>query len=63
MALQGDLRDFSITEIVQLIGQQFKTGVLNVQHGRKKVEIYFVDGTIEARAVGGHFDRVVHRHL
>ncbi len=46
MALQGDLRDFSITEIVQLIGQQFKTGVLNVQHGRKKVEISFVDGMI-----------------
>ena len=46
MALQGDLRDFSITEIIQLIGQQFKTGVLNVQHGRKKVEIYFVDGMI-----------------
>lgn len=46
MALQGDLRDFSITEIIQLIGQQFKTGVLNVQHSRKKVEIYFVDGMI-----------------
>lgn len=46
MALQGDLRDFSITEIIQLIGQQFKTGVLNVQHGRKRVEIYFVDGMI-----------------
>ncbi len=46
MALQGDLRDFSITEIIQLIGQQFKTGVLNVLHSRKKVEIYFVDGMI-----------------
>jgi hypothetical protein len=46
MALQGDLKDFSITEIVQLIGQQFKTGVLNVQHRRKKVEISFVDGMI-----------------
>ncbi len=46
MALQGDLKDFSITEIIQLIGQQFKTGVLNVQHGRKKVEIYFADGMI-----------------
>ena len=46
MALQGDLKDFSITEIIQLIGQQFKTGVLNVQHGRKKVEIYFIDGMI-----------------
>lgn len=46
MALQGDLKDFSITEIIQLIGQQFKTGILNVQHGRKKVEIYFLDGVI-----------------
>jgi hypothetical protein len=46
MALQGDLKDFSITEIIQLIGQQFKTGVLNVQHRRKKIEIYFVDGMI-----------------
>jgi hypothetical protein len=46
VALQGDLRDFSITEIIQLIGQQFKTGVLNVQHSRRKVEIYFVDGMI-----------------
>jgi len=27
MALQGDLRDFSITEIIQLIGQQFKDGI------------------------------------
>jgi hypothetical protein len=27
MALQGTLKDFSITEIIQLIGQQLKTGV------------------------------------
>ena len=26
MALQGTLKDFSITEIIQLIGQQLKTG-------------------------------------
>jgi len=46
MALQGTLKDFSITEIVQLIGQQLKTGVLKVQRGKKLVEIYFVDGMI-----------------
>lgn len=46
MALQGTLKDFSITEIIQLIGQQLKTGVLRVRRGKKLVEIYFVDGMI-----------------
>jgi hypothetical protein len=46
MALQGNLRDFSITEILQLIGQQLKTGVLRIHKGNKLIEIYFVDGMI-----------------
>jgi len=46
MALQGTLKDFSITEIIQLIGQQLKTGVLRVQRGKNLVEIYFFDGMI-----------------
>lgn len=46
MALQGTLRDFSITEIIQLIGQQLKTGVLRIRRRKKSVEIYFVDGMI-----------------
>jgi len=46
MALQGTLKDFSITEIIQLIGQQLKTGVLKVRRGKNLVEIYFVDGMI-----------------
>ena len=46
MALQGTLKDFSITEIIQLIGQQLKTGVLRIRKGKKIVEIYFVDGMI-----------------
>jgi len=46
MALQGTLRDFSITEIIQLIGQQLKTGVLKIRKGKRIVEIYFVDGMI-----------------
>ncbi len=46
MALQGTLKDFSITEIVQLIGQQLKTGVLKVRRGKDLVEIHFVDGMI-----------------
>jgi hypothetical protein len=46
MALQGNLKDFSITEIIQLIGQQLKTGVLKIQRGKDIVEISFVDGMI-----------------
>ena len=46
MALQGTLKDFSITEIIQLIGQQLKTGVLKIHRGKDLVEIHFVDGMI-----------------
>ncbi len=46
MALQGTLKDFSITEIVQLIGQQLKTGILKIRRGKDLVEIHFVDGMI-----------------
>jgi hypothetical protein len=46
MALQGTLKDFSITEILQLIGQQLKTGVLRIRRGKNTAEIYFVDGMI-----------------
>lgn len=46
MALQGTLKDFSITEIIQLIGQQLKTGVLKIRRGKDFVEIHFVDGMI-----------------
>ncbi len=46
MALQGTLKDFSITEIIQLIGQQLKTGILKVRRGKDLVEIHFVDGMI-----------------
>jgi hypothetical protein len=46
VALQGTLKDFSITEIIQLIGQQLKTGVLKIRRGKNVVEIYFVDGMI-----------------
>ena len=46
MALQGTLKDFSITEIIQLIGQQLKTGVLRIRRAKDLVEIHFVDGMI-----------------
>ncbi len=46
MTLQGTLKDFSISEIIQLIGQQLKTGVLNARQRRDVVEIHFIGGMI-----------------
>ncbi|MBW2038699.1 MAG: DUF4388 domain-containing protein [Deltaproteobacteria bacterium] len=47
MALEGNLRDFNILEVIQLLGQQGKTGVLRVW-GKKAEEagIFFSAGVI-----------------
>ena len=46
MGLEGSLTDFRITEIIQLIGQQFKSGVLHIESGRRVAEVFFLDGLI-----------------
>jgi hypothetical protein len=49
MALQGELRDFNILEVIQLLGQQGKTGVLRVWGWDKRggeAGIYFAEGRI-----------------
>jgi hypothetical protein len=46
MGLEGSLTDFRITEIIQLIGQQYKTGVLHVHSRRRTVEVFFLEGLI-----------------
>ncbi len=46
MALQGNLRDFSATEILQLLGSQKKTGRLTLESGGKKLVVYVNDGYI-----------------
>jgi hypothetical protein len=49
MALAGELRDFNILEVIQLLGQQGKTGVLRVWGlGKQEDEagIYFSEGRI-----------------
>jgi hypothetical protein len=50
MALEGELRDFNILEVIQLLGQQGKTGVLNVRgwdkQGDQVAGIYFFEGKI-----------------
>jgi hypothetical protein len=46
MALTGSMRDFGISEILQLIGHQKKSGALTVTGKKRKVVILFDQGNI-----------------
>jgi len=46
MALTGTLKDFGIADILQLIGQQQKSGVLHLRGKDKSVNVHFVDGNV-----------------
>ncbi len=46
MALQGNLRDFSATEILQLLGSQKKTGCLILESGPLQALVFVQDGRI-----------------
>ena len=69
MALQGNLRDFSATEILQLLGTQKKTGCLTLEHDAQREVVYVADGRVVSTRTPGHakddpllaFLRSVHR--
>jgi len=46
VALNGNLRDFGIAEVFQLIGQQRKTGVLDITHAGRSVCLAFDSGSV-----------------
>ncbi len=46
MALTGTLRDFGIAEILQLIGQQTKSGILHLRHRDEEVQVALSNGYI-----------------
>ncbi len=46
MALKGTLKDFSLADILQLIGIQRKTGVLNLHGSDDRISISFAQGSI-----------------
>ncbi|MBZ4420013.1 DUF4388 domain-containing protein [Myxococcus sp. RHSTA-1-4] len=46
MSLQGTLKDFGIGDILQLIGQQQKTGTLHLHDKEQEVRVGFKDGHI-----------------
>ena len=45
-ALRGNLNDFGIAEVFQLIGQQRKTGVLEIDHHGEHVRLVFDGGAV-----------------
>jgi hypothetical protein len=45
-ALQGSIKDFGVADILQLLAQQQKTGVLLVEHDHETAEIYFFNGDL-----------------
>jgi hypothetical protein len=46
MALQGSLRDFSATEILQLLGTQKKTGCLTMEWNTERAVIFVQEGRV-----------------
>lgn len=46
MSLRGNLSDFGVADIFQLIAQQRKTGVLTVGERGREFEVYFVEGRV-----------------
>ena len=53
MALQGNLRDFSASEILQLLGTQKKTGCLTLEQGGHHIVIYVLDGRVVSTRTPG----------
>jgi hypothetical protein len=53
VALHGNLKDFGLAEVFQLIGQQRKTGVLEISGQGAKARLAFAEGSVLwARPVG-----------
>jgi Domain of unknown function (DUF4388)/Type II secretion system (T2SS), protein G len=57
MALQGTLQDFGIAEILQLIGQQAKSGVLHLEAGDEEIHIQMADGCVVSAEYAGRRQR------
>lgn len=53
MILSGDLKDFSLADVLQLLLQQRKSGVLGLVNGKEKAELYISQGNISGVRVNG----------
>ena len=57
VALHGNLRDFGIGEVFQLIGQQQKTGVLEVSDEQTRLRITFEGGAVVSGERAGAYEQ------
>ena len=46
MSLQGSLKDLEAPDVFQLIAQQRKTGILEIEHSGKGLQIFFSEGRV-----------------
>lgn len=53
MALKGNLRDFSVTQLLNLINLAQKTGTLTIENANKSAKISFRDGKLAYAQMGG----------
>ena len=58
MSLEGKLKDFGIADILQLLAQQQKTGLLLVERKTESAEIYFLNGLVIETRSSQHSDRL-----
>jgi hypothetical protein len=57
MALRGTLEDFGISEMLQLIGQQGKSGVLHLKRKGEEIHLHFADGCVVSAEYAGRKQR------
>ncbi len=57
VALRGNLKDFGVGEVFQLIGQQRKTGVLEVAGDGDRIQLHFDGGSVVYAAPAGAYDQ------
>jgi hypothetical protein len=53
MPLRGDLKEFGVPEIFQLLEQQAKTGCLHIKTDIRDLEVYFREGMVVGAFPGG----------
>ncbi len=64
MALQGNLRDMSVADLIQQYGQDQKTAQLTITHNNQQATLFFKGGTVAHAALGAHQgEEVVYRIL
>ncbi len=64
VALRGNLQDFGIAEVFQLIGQQRKTGLLKISNGGREVCLAFDAGSVVwATPVAEHEHEILGKQL